>query len=59
MRSVFRETFSNLPSGVNWYPGHMRKTVRDLSDELKKVNLFVEVRDSRIPLTSHNAFSME
>ena len=32
----------------------MRKTMRLLGDELKKVDLFVEVRDARIPLTSHN-----
>ena len=28
--------------------------MRTLEDEFKKVNLFVEVRDSRIPLTSQN-----
>ena len=51
---AFRTEFTNLPSKVNWYPGHMRKTVRNLGDELKKVNMFIEVRDARIPKTSHN-----
>jgi len=51
---VFRTEFKNLPQKINWFPGHMRKAMDDMSDELKKVNLFIEVRDARIPLTSHN-----
>lgn len=51
---IFRQEFANLPRGVNWYPGHMRKTMRNLGDDLKKVNMFIEVRDARIPMTSHN-----
>jgi ribosome biogenesis GTPase A len=39
---------------INWFPGHMRKTMRDLEGELKKVNFFIEVRDARIPKTSEN-----
>ena len=52
--TLFRQEFAHLPRGVNWYPGHMRKTMRNLGDDLKKVNLFIEVRDARIPVTSHN-----
>ena len=51
---ILRQEFLNLPRGVNWYPGHMRKTMRNLGDDLKRVNMFIEVRDARIPLTSHN-----
>ena len=32
----------------------MRKAMRTLQDEFKKVNLFIEVRDARIPCTSQN-----
>ena len=32
----------------------MRKAMRVLGDELKKVNLFVEVRDARVPVSSIN-----
>lgn len=32
----------------------MRKAIRDLEEEIAKANLFIEVRDSRIPYTSHN-----
>ena len=50
-----RSRFVDLPKSVNWYPGHMRKAVRNLEDELKKVDMFIEVRDSWIPITSSNA----
>ena len=56
---LFREEFKKLPSRVNWFPGHMRKTMRVLQDELKKVNLFIEVRDARIPVTSENPQLLE
>jgi len=53
-KMIFRKEFTKVPKSINWYPGHMRKTMRILGDELKKVNLFIEVRDARIPFTSHN-----
>jgi ribosome biogenesis GTPase A len=46
---LFREAFENIPKNINWFPGHMRKTMRLLGPELKKVNMFIEVRDARIP----------
>lgn len=49
---MFREEFKDVPKKVNWFPGHMRKAMRILSDEFKKVNMFIEVRDARIPKTS-------
>ena len=51
---VFREEFKNLPQKVNWFPGHMRKGLRLLENEVKKIDIFIEVRDARIPRTSHN-----
>ena len=51
---VFRQTFKDLPRQINWFPGHMRKAMDELGDELKKADLFIEVRDARIPVTSHN-----
>ena len=32
----------------------MRKALPEMQEEIKKADLFIEVRDSRIPLTSHN-----
>ncbi len=39
---------------INWYPGHMAKTKRILSENLKLVDMVLELRDSRIPLSSAN-----
>ncbi len=39
---------------VVWYPGHMKKAMRLLETEFKKVNLFIEVRDARVPITGQN-----
>ena len=51
----FRTEFTKgLPKYINWFPGHMRKAMRLLEDELKKVDIFIEVRDARIPKTSRN-----
>ena len=51
---LFRQEYTRLPTKVNWFPGHMRKAMRILERELKKVNIFIEVRDARIPRTSEN-----
>ncbi len=37
---------------VQWYPGHIAKAERDLQDQLKRVDVAIEVRDARIPLAS-------
>lgn len=39
---------------INWYPGHMFKTKRDINDSLKLINVALEVRDARIPMSSSN-----
>ncbi|GBG86294.1 hypothetical protein CBR_g41288 [Chara braunii] len=39
---------------VQWYPGHIAKAERDLKQQLKLVDVVIEVRDARIPLaTTH------
>lgn len=39
---------------VQWYPGHIAKAERDLKEQLKWVDVVVEVRDARIPMaTTH------
>ena len=37
---------------INWYPGHMVKTKRLISDNLKVIDVIFEVIDARIPLSS-------
>lgn len=39
---------------VNWFPGHMAAATRAIRDRLKVADFVVEVRDSRIPLSSRN-----
>ncbi|GMH37913.1 hypothetical protein BSKO_05797 [Bryopsis sp. KO-2023] len=39
---------------VNWYPGHIAKAERQLKEQLRVVDVVLEVRDARIPIsTSH------
>ncbi|MCR5175046.1 MAG: ribosome biogenesis GTPase YlqF [Oscillospiraceae bacterium] len=39
---------------INWYPGHMKKTRELIAENLKLVDLVVEVLDARIPVSSRN-----
>jgi len=39
---------------INWYPGHMKKTRELISDNLKMVDVVLEVVDARIPISSRN-----
>ena len=55
-KMAVKTEFLNFPTGkINWFPGHMRRARKQLADRVKKVDLFVEVRDARIPFTSRNA----
>ena len=39
---------------LNWYPGHMAKTKREISEDLKLIDVVIELIDSRIPISSRN-----
>ena len=39
---------------IQWYPGHMTKTRRQMEADLKLVDIVVELVDARIPLSSRN-----
>mgnify|MGYP004656655555 FL=1 len=39
---------------INWYPGHMKKTRELISENLKLVDMVIEVIDARIPVSSRN-----
>ncbi len=39
---------------INWYPGHMAKTKRQLIDQLSRVDVVVELCDARLPYSSRN-----
>ena len=39
---------------INWFPGHMQKTKKQIIEDLKIVDIIIELRDARIPLSSKN-----
>jgi len=39
---------------IGWYPGHMSKAKRKIAESLKLIDLAIELRDARIPLSSAN-----
>ena len=44
----------DVPLNINWYPGHMAKAKRLISESLKQVDIILEIRDARIPISSAN-----
>lgn len=41
-------------SVINWFPGHMAKTRKQIAEDLKLVDIVVEILDARIPISSQN-----
>lgn len=41
-------------NNINWYPGHMAKTRRQIENDLKLIDVVIELLDARIPLSSRN-----
>lgn len=39
---------------INWFPGHMAKTRRQIEEDLKLVDIVIELLDARIPISSQN-----
>lgn len=39
---------------INWYPGHMAKTKRQIIQDLKLIDIVIELLDARIPISSQN-----
>lgn len=37
-----------------WYPGHMTKAKRQMQEDIKLIDLIIEIVDARIPLSSRN-----
>ena len=47
-----QESFSKV--SISWYPGHMAKTKREISEKINLIDIVLEVIDARIPLSSKN-----
>lgn len=41
-------------SSINWYPGHMAKTKREIKENLQLIDVVYELLDARIPYSSKN-----
>lgn len=39
---------------IQWYPGHIAKAEKALKEQLKRVDVVLEVRDARIPISTHH-----
>ncbi len=44
----------NSAMPINWYPGHMARTKRFLTEQIRKMDLIVELCDARLPYSSRN-----
>jgi len=52
-RGLFLSSPMSTPP-IQWYPGHIAKAERALREQLKLVDVVLEVRDARIPLTTEH-----
>ncbi len=41
-------------TNINWFPGHMAKTKKQIIEDLKLIDIVVEILDARIPVSSQN-----
>ena len=54
MTRVYEEYLKDDNLHINWYPGHMKKTKEMVQNNLKLVDVVIELLDARIPLSSKN-----
>ena len=47
-----QEVFSKV--SISWYPGHMAKTKRKIMEDIKIIDVVIELLDARIPMSSRN-----
>lgn len=44
---------------IQWFPGHMAKARREITEKLKLVDIVLEILDARVPLSSSNPMMNE
>lgn len=52
MDNLEKDSLNN--SHINWFPGHMAKAIREMKEKMRLVDLVIELRDARIPVSSAN-----
>lgn len=53
-KSTNEQEKSCASMNINWYPGHMAKTKRQIIEDLKLIDIVIELIDARIPIASRN-----
>ncbi len=48
-----------LKPGINWFPGHMARAIKEIKEKVKLVDIVLEIRDARAPLASGNKMMEE
>ena len=54
MRKINEDKKSLQSTSINWFPGHMAKTRILITEDLKMIDVVVEILDARIPNSSQN-----
>lgn len=54
IKGVREETQKGVRMNYQWYPGHMTKAKRMMQENIKLIDLVIELVDARIPLSSRN-----
>ena len=44
---------------LHWYPGHMTKAVRQMKEDIKLIDIVIELVDARIPISSRQSCSRQ
>lgn len=44
---------------IQWFPGHMTRAKREMEEKLKQVDVLIELRDARCPLSTQNPLILE
>lgn len=55
-KKMNEDTKSLTSTNINWYPGHMAKTMKQIEADLKLVDVVIELLDARIPISSQNPY---
>lgn len=53
-RVILVKQQNTAKTNINWFPGHMAKTRKQIIEDLKLVDVVIELLDARIPRSSQN-----
>lgn len=54
MNRLWVDVCPKLGEKVNWFPGHMYRALRIMKEHVSDVDMFIELRDARVPISSRN-----